>query len=63
MFTRGFRVLSLQGQGEELFNIDAGRTEQYNQNYQLQLEASSGSVLGIKPRITIRQNLTMQLLE
>lgn len=63
MFSRGFNVRDLQGQGEELFNIDAGRTEQYNQNYQMQLEAASGSILGVKPRITIRQNLTMQLLE
>ena len=63
MFGRGFNVRDLQGQGEELFNIDAGRTEQYNQNYQMQLEAASGSILGVKPRITIKQNLTMQLLE
>jgi hypothetical protein len=63
MFCRGFNVLDLQGQGEELFNIDAGRTEQYNQSYQMKLVASSASMLGTKPRITIKQNLTMQLLE
>ena len=32
-FLRGYKFLDLQGQGEELFNIDAGRTEQYNQQY------------------------------
>ena len=34
-FYRNYRVLSLQGQGEELFNIDAGRTERYEQQYEL----------------------------
>ena len=62
-FFRGYKVLDLQGQGEELFNIKAGRTEKYNQQYQMQMEASLQLPLGEKPRITIEQNLTMQLLE
>jgi len=63
-FLRGLKVLNLQGQGEELFNIDAGRIEQYNQQYEMQLGAASGSPLpGLNPRITIRQRLTMQILE
>jgi hypothetical protein len=62
-FLRGYKLLDLQGQGEELFNIDAGRTEQYNQQYQVQLEASFPMGINIKPRITIKQNLTMELLE
>jgi hypothetical protein len=61
-FLRGYKFLDLQGQGEELFNIDAGRTEQYNQQYQVQLEASFPMGINIKPRITIKQNLTMELL-
>ncbi len=62
-FLRSYRLLDLQGQGEELFNIDAGRTEQYNQQYQAQLEASLPMGIGPKPRITIKQTLTMELLE
>jgi len=63
-FYRNYRVLSLQGGGEELFNIDAGRTEQYNQQYQMQLSASILLPLaGVNPKITIKQNLTMDLLE
>lgn len=62
-FLRGYRVLDLQGEGEELFNIDAGRTEQYNHQYQLQLMASYPFAVGVNTRITIEQNLTMQLLE
>jgi len=63
-FYRNYQVLDLQGQGQELFNIDAGRTERYNQEYQLQLKASLLIPLaGANPRITIKQNLTMELLE
>ena len=63
-FYRNYRVLSLQGRGEELFNIDAGRIEQYNQQYQLQLSASLLMPLaGVNPKITIKQNLTMNLLD
>jgi hypothetical protein len=53
----------LQGRGEELFNIDAGRTERYEQQYELQLNASLLLPLpGAKPKITINQTLTMELL-
>ena len=61
-FVRGFKVRELQGQGRELFNINAGRTEQYNHEYRMRLDASAPSALGIKPRITIKQKLSMQLL-
>lgn len=63
-FYRNYQVLDLQGQGEELFNIDSGRTEQYEQQYQMVLKASLLLPLaGVNPRITIKQNLTMKLLE
>jgi len=63
MFSKGFNVLRLQGQGEELFNMDAGRIEQYNQQYHLLLEASSTPLPGAKPQVTIDQRLAMQLIE
>ena len=62
MLSKDLNVLDLQGQGEELFNIDTGRIEQHHQKYQMQLEASM-PLPGAKPRITIDQNITMRLLE
>jgi len=64
-FLRGYKILALEGRGEELFNIDAGRIEQYSQQYQTQWEASLLFTLvgAANPRITIKQNLTMKLLE
>jgi hypothetical protein len=62
-FLSGYKLLSLEGRGEELFNIEAGRIEQYNQQYQMQLEAFISIGIGVKPMITIKQNLTMELLE
>jgi len=63
-FYRNYQVLSLQGKGEELFNIDAGRTEQYKQQYEMQLKTSLLLPLpGANPKITIKQNLTMNLID
>jgi len=64
-FLRGYKILALEGQGEELFNIDAGRIEQYTQQYQTQWNASLlfGLKTEVSPRITIKHKLTMKLLE
>jgi hypothetical protein len=62
-FLSGYKILDLQGEGRELFNIDAGQTEQYNQQYQMELESSIPMGIDVKPKITIKQNLTMELLE
>jgi len=61
-FFRGYPVLGLEGQGEELFNMDAGRIEQYNQQYQFRLNAILPGPMG-KPLITINQKITMQLIK
>ncbi len=62
-FLRGYKLLDLQGEGQELFNIDAGRTEQYTQKYTLRTRASLPFGLGgINPLITIDQILTMELI-
>ena len=61
-FLKRYRILELQGQGEELFNIDAGRIELSSQKYKMLLNASL-PMIGGKIPITIEQNLTMQLLE
>lgn len=62
-FLTRYKFLDLQGEGQELFNIDAGRTEQYNQQYQLNAEASVPFGIEAGAGIKIKQNLTMQLLE
>jgi hypothetical protein len=62
-FFRNYRVLDLQGQGSEEFNIDAGRIERYNQSCKIQVQASLMMPLGPQPKITIDQILTMELLE
>jgi hypothetical protein len=62
-FLRGYKVTDLQGQGQELFNIDVGRVEQRSQQYQVQLETSLPMGISANPRITIKQNLMMELLK
>ena len=62
-FLRGYKTLDLQGHGQELFNIDAGRTERYSQSYTIHASASLPMGLGgVNPQITIDQNSTMELL-
>jgi hypothetical protein len=63
-FFRGYEILELKGQGEELFNMDKGRIEQYRQQYRVDLEAGLPLPLpGAAPRIIIKQKLTMEFLE
>ncbi len=62
-FLRGYNVLDLKGQGQELFNLNAGRIEQYNQQYRIQMDAVLMAPIGTKPLITINQNLSMQLVK
>jgi len=63
-FYRNYQILSLQGDSEEIFNIDVGRTEKYSQQYKMLMSASLLMPLpGVNPKITIEQKLTMELLE
>jgi len=64
-FLRGYKMLSLKGKGTEVFNIDAGQIEQYNQQFETRWQASLPFALegGVNPLITIKQNLTMQILK
>jgi hypothetical protein len=61
---RRFQIEELNGSGQELFNITAGRAEHYKQDYHMEVSAGLMWPLpGVKPKITIDQTLTMQLLE
>ncbi len=62
-FFRNYKLLELQGQGEELFNIDAGRIEKYNQEYNLKAEAGMPMGLDVTAQIYIKQDIRMTLLE
>jgi len=62
-FLINYKALDLEGEGEEIFNIDAGRTEQYSQKYQMHLEASLILPIGSTPKLTIKQELTAKLVE
>jgi hypothetical protein len=61
-FLRGYKMLDLNGQGQEIFNIDAGRIEKDTQKYTTHVQASLPMGLGITPQITIDQTLSMELL-
>jgi hypothetical protein len=63
MMCKGFSVSNIQGQGQELFNIDLGRTDRYKQEYQADIGGASPGMMGVNPKITIKQTLTMELLE
>lgn len=61
-FLSGYKLLEMEGDGEELFNISAGRTEQYNHQYRMKLQASIPLGIDAKPLITINQNISMTRL-
>jgi hypothetical protein len=61
-FLRGYKLLGLDGRGQELFNIDKGRIEKASQKYQLQMAASLPLPLGTNPKITIEQSITTELM-
>lgn len=56
-----YRISGLQGTGRELFNIDAGRIEQSEQDYEMNMSASLP--LPVRIKINMKQKLSMQLLE
>ena len=62
-FLMRYRIQELTGEGKEIFNIDAGRIEEYNHNYKIKMKASLRMGLSGGPEITIKQRLTMKLLE
>lgn len=61
-FLSGYRLLGLEGKGQETFNIDTGQTEQYSQQYEMKLQASIPMGISAKPLITIKQDITAKLL-
>ena len=62
-FLRGYKILELSGTGEEIFNIDTGRLEKANQQYEVLMEASIPMGIEAHPHVTIKQNFKTQLLK
>jgi hypothetical protein len=66
-FFSRYTVLSLEGSGQMLFDIDAGRIERDRQNYTVEMETFFPMPMGNgetqNPKIKIRQSITMQYLE
>ena len=61
-FLGGYNLLSVQGQGEEKFNIDTGQSEQYEQKYEMKISAIIPLGISAKPQIAIRQTITANKL-
>ncbi|HBG28699.1 MAG: hypothetical protein A2Y10_12155 [Planctomycetes bacterium GWF2_41_51] len=64
-FLQGYKVLSLEGKGTQIFNIDKGMIVSDIQNYKA---AVSASIMGLgsdelTPNIEIDQTITMKLVE
>lgn len=62
-FLRGYTIKHLAGEGEEVFNVEAGRTERASQQYQISMNAFVPLGIDASPLVTIKQKLTMQLLK
>lgn len=61
-FFRGYKVQSLQGKGTELYNIDKGQIDHYQQNFKLVVQASA-MIAGVTTDIKIDQKISMKLLK
>jgi hypothetical protein len=61
-FLSGYRLLSLQGSGQELFNIETGQSEQYNQQYEMKIQAAIPMGISVQPLVTVKQSITAKLL-
>lgn len=55
------QIAALEGSGEELFNIDQGKSISYGQDYQMTVNPTM-SLIPIRVKITVKQHLSMQLL-
>lgn len=62
-FLRAYKILELSGSGEQIFNLEAGRIEKSTQHYDVLMEATIPMGLDAKPKVTMKQTFTVQLLE
>jgi len=62
-FLRGFKVLSLAGQGSERFDLGTGRSLGSEQTYHMELQGMIPFSMRVMPKILIDQTLSMTLEE
>jgi len=60
---QGLVVVSLEGHGQELFNIDLGRIESSEQEYKVIFRPRVSPMPGTDPIITMEQKVKVQLLK
>jgi hypothetical protein len=62
-FLRNFKFRSLEGAGEQIFNIDTGTLESEQQHYKVHIEAGFMMPLGdTVPTVTVDQKISIKLL-
>lgn len=62
-FLRKFKFRSLEGAGEQIFNIDTGTIESEQQHYKVHIEAGFMMPLGdTVPTVTVDQKISIELL-
>jgi hypothetical protein len=59
---KGLSITSLEGEGEELFNVDADRINSSEQNYKFTLEPNASPLPGANPVVYVEQKITMELI-
>ncbi len=59
---KGLSITSLEGGGEELFDIDAGRIDSSEQSFKFTLKPNAAPLPGANPIIYIDQKITMKLI-
>jgi hypothetical protein len=59
---KGLSITSLEGSGQELFNIDAGRINSSEQNYKFTLKPNAAPLPGANPIIYVDQKITMKFI-
>jgi hypothetical protein len=62
-FLRGYKVTSLEGDGEELFDIEQGRVMSREQKYKAEILTQLPIPMGVNPKLTIEQTISMNLVK
>ena len=60
---QSYKLIDLTGNGQELFNLDSGQIQEYNQQYNIIIQASFPMGISVKPIINIKQTISMKLIE
>ncbi len=60
-FLRAYKVLSLEGQGSEQFDLALGQSLGYEQTYHMVLQSMTPFLMKVRPKIQIDQTLSMTL--